>query len=194
MRQWTYVGVSILAACALSGCRTPKKVVQKTMFELMQERASAITDAGGLAAVGIGSSRTAGLSLEKAKTRGRAEMARIMEAKVSTLQKDFREEIGEDENAEYNALFSEATKTLASTVLRGSVPKDLKYEPQGSMFQACALMVMDPKVIAQAFENQKNSQKALYTRFRASQAFKELEADVEKYESFKKEQSGFGME
>ena len=109
-----------------------------------------------------------------------------------TERKDFTEEIGEDEAAEYNALFSTAAKLVTSKVLRGSVPKDLKYETAGATTTAWALMVQDPKVIADAFADQKNTAKALYTRFRASQAFSELDEEVKKYEDFKK-QDAAGM-
>jgi hypothetical protein len=156
----------------------------------MQEKANAITDAGGLAAVGIGTSRTMSLAMDKAKTRGRTELAHILETKVDSLKKDFTEEIGEGESAEYNALFSAASKSIAHQILRGTVPKDIKYETTGNTTTSWALMVQDPKVIADAFADQKNSAKALYTRFRASQAFSELDNEVKKFEEFKAKDGG----
>lgn len=184
--------VSVLAMAALvgsfAGCKSSPKTVtsEKTPFDVMQEKANQITAAGGLAAVGMGESRTVSLALDKAKTRGRAELARVMEAKVESLQKNFLEEIGEGKDSEVNALFSEATKVIAAQVLRGSVPKDLKYETKDGLTTAWALMVQDPKVIQGAFEQQANSQRNQYTRFRASQAFAEMEKDVQRFEEFKK--------
>lgn len=190
MRKVGLVVLSVLVVCSLVGCKSAKVQSQKGPFEIMQEKANAITDAGGLAAVGIGSSRTVSLALDKAKTRGRTEVAMILESKVDALKKDFTEEIGEGEAAEYNALFSAASKTVAHQILRGSVPKDLKYDTQGSLTTAWALMVVDPKVVADAFADQKNTQRALYTRFRASQAFNELDEEVKKYEDFKQKDQG----
>jgi hypothetical protein len=191
MKRVLTVGMAALVACSVVGCKSvPKVTSAKTPFDLMQEKANAITDAGGLAAVGIGTSKTVALAIDKAKTRGRTELAHIMETKVDSLKKDFSEEIGEGQGAEYNALFSAASKSIAHQVLRGSVPKDLKYETTSVGTTAWALMVQDPKVIADAFSEQKNSMAAQYTRFRASQAFKELDEECKKFEDFKQKDMG----
>ncbi|NQU41620.1 MAG: hypothetical protein HQ523_16875 [Lentisphaerae bacterium] len=190
MKNAMLVALSALVMATLVGCSTDKVTSEMSPFEVMQEKANMITDAGGLAAVGIGTSRTISLAMDKAKTRGRTELAHILETKVDSLKKDFTEEIGEGESAEYNALFSAASKSIAHQILRGTVPKDLKYETTGNTTTAWALMVQDPKVIADAFADQKNSAKALYTRFRASQAFTELDNEVKKFEEFKAQDSG----
>ncbi len=178
----------------MSGCAKTKVTSEKTPFDIIQEKANAITAAGGLAAVGIGVSRTVHLALDKAKTRGRTELAHIMETKVDSLKKDFSEEIGAGDDSELNELFSAASKHIAHQILRGSVPKDLKYETKNNMTTAWALMVVDPKVVADAFASQKNTAKHMYTRFRASQAFKELDDEVKKFEEFKaKDAASMGM-
>jgi len=184
--KWSVSVVALVAVAMLAGCAAPRKATsEKTVFEILQEKANEITAAGGLAAVGIGESKVINTALDRAKNRGRAELARMIEVKLDNLQKDFSEEIGEDENSEYNSLFSNATKLLTSQVLRGSVPRALKYDRKGSMTVGYALMVQDPKVVADAFANQANTQRHLYTRFRASQAFDELDKEVKKFEEFK---------
>lgn len=190
MKHVMVVALTALVLATMVGCKSTEVTSEMTPFEIMQEKANAITDAGGLAAVGIGSSRTVSLAMDKAKTRGRTELAHILETKVDSLKKDFSEEIGEGESAEYNALFSAASKSVAHQILRGTVPKDLKYETAGNTTTAWALMVQDPKVIADAFADQKNSAKSLYTRFRASQAFAELDGEVKKFEAFKAKDAG----
>ncbi len=191
MQRVVGLAVCSVAAVILSGCAQPQKVAsEKSPFEVIQEKANAITAAGGLAAVGVGSSRTVHLALDKAKTRGRTELAHIMETKVESLKKDFSEEIGTEDGAELNELFSAASRHIAAQVLRGAVPKDLKYDTQNGMTTAWALMVVDPSVIADAFANQANTARHMYTRFRASQAFGELDTQVEKFEEFKKQDAG----
>ena len=184
------VAVALAAGCASQ----PRKVAsEKTPFEVIQEKANAITAAGGLAAVGVGSSRTVHLALDKAKTRGRTELAHIMETKVESLKKDFSEEVGTAEDAELNELFSAVSRHIASQVLRGSVPKDVKYDTQGGLTTAWALMVVDPSVIADAFNNQANTARHMYTRFRASQAFDELDKQAAKFEEFKQKDGALIM-
>ncbi len=191
MKRVAGIVVSAAALALVTGCASkPRVASEKTPFEVIQEKANAITAAGGLAAVGVGSSRTVHLALDKAKTRGRTELAHIMETKVESLKKDFSEEVGTADGAELNELFSAASKHIASQVLRGAVPKDLKYDTQGGMTTAWALMVVDPSVIADAFADQANTARHLYTRFRASQAFDELDKEVKKFDEFKKKDAG----
>lgn len=190
MKRIAGVVVCAVAAALVAGCAKTKVASERTPFEVIQEKANAITAAGGLAAVGVGSSKTVYLALDKAKTRGRTELAHIMETKVESLKKDFAEEIGTADGAELNELFSAASKHIAAQVLRGAVPKDLKYDTQSGMTTAWALMVVDPSVIADAFASQANTQRNQYTRFRASQAFTDLDAEVKKFEEFKKQDTG----
>lgn len=190
MKRIAGVAVCGLAMVLVAGCAKTKVESEKSPFDVIQEKANAITAAGGLAAVGVGTSKTVSLALDKAKTRGRTELAHIMETKVESLKKDFSEEVGTADGAELNELFSAASKHIASQVLRGAVPKDLKYDTQNGMSTAWALMVVDPSVIADAFANQANTQRNLYTRFRASQAFADLDNEVKKFEEFKKQDAG----
>lgn len=190
MKRIAGVAVCAVALVMAAGCAKTKVESEKNPFDIIQEKANAITAAGGLAAVGVGTSRTVHLALDKAKTRGRTEVAHIMETKVESLKKDFSEEVGSADGSELNELFSAASKHIASQVLRGSVPKDLKYDTANGMTTAWALMVIDPSVIADAFASQANTQRHLYTRFRASQAFADLDAEVKKFEEFKQKDAG----
>ena len=157
---------------------------------MMQEKANAITEAGGLAAVGMGDSKTINLAMDKAKTRGRVELAQFLEVKIDSMKKDFQEEVGEGQGSELNALFTAASKVVTHKIMTGTVPKDIKYEQNAGQVTAYALMVVDPKVLADAFSDQANSQRNMYTRFRASQAFKELDEEIKKYEDFKRTDGG----
>ena len=192
MQRAVWAGVAVVLVCSLAGCASAPKSVGKgsTMFDQLQQRANEITSKGGLAAVGLGTSETMALAIDKAKTRGRTELAHVMETKVDSLKKDFQEEIGEGSGAELNTLFSAASKSIAHQILRGSVPKDVKFETEGKSTTAVALMVQDPKVIKEALDQQKNTAAAVYTRFRASQAFKELDDECKKYEEFKQKDMG----
>ena len=48
----------------------------------------------------------------------------------------------------------------------------------------------DVLYVADAFAVQKNSQAALYTRFRASQAFNELDNEIKKFDEFRQKDMG----
>jgi hypothetical protein len=182
--------VAIVGAAA--GCKSTAPVQgssQKTPYQKYQDKAAAISAAGGLAAVGIGQSSVVSLALEKAKNAARAEIAHTIQTKVDSLRKSFQEEVGEGQGSEVNALFSAASKSFTSQELHGTVVRDSEFVSEGGQTMAYVLMVQDPKVVADAFAAQANTQRALYTRFRASQAFGELDAEVKKYEEFKKKDS-----
>jgi vancomycin resistance protein YoaR len=188
--KWLKAGAAVVVlGIVASGCRTmPVTSSVDTPFQKMQEQAAQITDQGGLAAVGVGTSSSIQLALEKAKTRGRAELAQIVETKVETMRKSFTEEVGESKIQDYDAMFTAVSKVVASQVLRGTVARDMRYDMQGGKITAWALMVQNPKLLADVFEAQLNAQKALLTRFRASTAFQELEKEVKAFEAYKKEQ------
>jgi hypothetical protein len=185
-------GVGMVAALAvIVGCSSDNAVSEKNEFGPMQEKVAKISANGGLAAVGVGESRSISAALDKAKTRARTEMGFVIETKLSALRKDFSEEVGEGKGSEINTLFSTVAKHLTDNVLRGTVATDVKYETKDGVTTAYALVEQNPKIFAQAMENVgPDANKAMYTRFRSSQAFKELDEEVKKYEEFKKQQGG----
>ena len=171
-----------------AGCKGPASSAhgEKTLFRLMQEKAAAITGAGGLAALGIGQSATVSVALDNAKTRARTELAHILESRFAALKKDFVAEVGEDHAADYEALFSAAIKNANVAYICNDLPKDLKFVTEQDQTTAWALMVKDPKLIADAFAREADTQHPLYARFFASHAFKELDRQIREYAVFKK--------
>ena len=103
------------------------------------------------------------------------------------IQKNFAEEVG-DTDPEFHQLYSEATKVVVSTELKGSKIKESKYKEEGGKYQAVVLVEYSLKDAKEALVNEIKKEQNLYTRFRASEGFKDLEKEVEKYEQYKKEQ------
>jgi len=131
-------------------------------------------------------SRDMDLALNKAETEGRAKIGRTMEVKINGMQKKFEEEVGEGENSEYLSQFTQATKTIVSTELNGSRVKEKKFVQDGDNWRAYVLMEYPIGSAQAAFLNKIKENNQLYTRFRATDAMKEMEKDVEKYEEWKK--------
>ena len=186
--RFSFVFCSILAMLLLNGCRSDIEWSKDTPFGKMQKDASKIMENDGLATVGVGVSSTIQTALEKAKLRARTEMAQIIETKIESLRKDFAEEIGENKVAEYNAMFTATTKAIASQVLHGTVPRQIEYRSEGGKTTAWVLMVQNPQVVADFLQKQADAQQALYTRFRASEAFAELKDEIERFEEYKRSQ------
>ncbi|MCX7591195.1 MAG: hypothetical protein N2255_06155 [Kiritimatiellae bacterium] len=176
-------GMVFLVLVAIAGCRSVPTVPQKTPYELLQEKATAINEAGGLAAVGVGvSSQSVSLALEKAKARARTELAYIIEGKIEALKKSFAKEVGEAQAPEYNQLFTAASRNVAQKILAGAPPEELKHETVGGTTTAWALLVQNPRIILDAFTAETAGQKEQYARLRSSRTWKEFEDRLLKYE------------
>jgi len=131
-------------------------------------------------------SRDMDLTLNKAETEARAKVGRTMQAKINSMQKKFEEEVGQGENSEFLSQFTQATKVIVSTELAGSRVKEKVFVKDGSNWRTYVLMEYPIGAAQTAFLNKIKSNDQLYTRFRSTEAMKEMEADVAKYEEWKK--------
>ncbi len=193
MKKSLFYITGLIAAALLAGCSsTPesKAKAQRPLFNDFQEMSTEVLESGGLAVVGIGESKSLEIALNKAKTRGRVELAQMLETKIEALQKDFVEEVGLAENAQILAQFSSTSQAITSQQIRGSAAKELKYEIINGTVTAYALMELNPKIVM----NQLAKEEELYTRFRATKAFESLDAEIKEYEAYRKEQRDALME
>lgn len=159
-------------------------------FHSLTEKANKIIEEGGIAAVGQGiDSKSLVGAKEMARTSGQARLAETFNLKVQRLKKSFMEEVGQGQSTEVNKLFSVATKALTSKVLKGAFEKDSKLltNDKGEYLYG-VLMVITPKTADMSLLDEMQTGKPkLYQRFRASQAFKELQKEMDKYEKEQKE-------
>lgn len=134
-----------------------------------------------LLGAGTGVSRTLQTATEKAETRARSDIASSMEVELQGLTKDFREEVdGESLNQ-----FTQVQKEVVSQVLRGVSVREEKVIKEDGRYRAYVLMEMPIGPAARSFLSKLRENEELYTRFRASEAFKELQKEVERYEGEK---------
>jgi len=141
------------------------------------------TDPHFLFATGNGESQNLQVAIDKATMNARTEIARQLELQLNTMQKNFVEEIGGGTDSELNQLFSETTKAVVSTQLMGSKAKDTQYREEGGKYQARVLVEYSLAAAKAALAEQIKKDKNLYTRFQASEGFKEMEKEVEQYQN-----------
>ncbi|MDA1191210.1 MAG: LPP20 family lipoprotein [Candidatus Poribacteria bacterium] len=144
--------------------------------------------------VGTGESAEMGMALSKAEHAARVQITRNIEAKVSALFKQFTEEVGVGADAEYLSMATDVSKSVASEVLGGTRVKDQQLSNEDGRYRAWVLMEMPIGEASARLRAQIRAQQNVYTRFRASQGFQQLEEEVEKYEQWKKEQARMGMD
>ncbi len=131
-----------------------------------------------LVASGSATSSDMQLALTKAQTVARATLAEEMQVTYKVLSKQFAEEVGRDDS---NRLLDQFTRTveavvnanLVSTALRRQY---LEQEPPG--YRAFVLVSVSRDDIAAHLLKELKGNEALYTRLRATQAFKDLEAQT----------------
>lgn len=147
------------------------------------------SDPNYLFATASANSRDLQIAIDKAQLAGRQQLASQFEVKFSGLQKRFQEEVGVADSSELLDQFTQSYKAVVSTVLNGTRAKEQEVKPDGPIYRAYVLMEM-PIGPANAMLMQKIKQnQQMYTRFRATQAFQDLDAEVQKFEQYKKEQN-----
>jgi hypothetical protein len=188
----------ILVSCATTSQSATPAAPQATAgpFATLDLRASDLNGQGYAAAVGLGESTNYALALEQAKIRGRAEVSKAIETKVEGLGKDFAESVGAAENAEINQKFDMVSKETTKSVLNGvtvdGVPlqyTELRKNTSGQevkVIHVGVVMAVNPKVLNGSINTEiKNTDAKLYERFRASQAYEELQTEMDKYDAGK---------
>ncbi|MFC1585679.1 hypothetical protein ACFL5V_09050, partial [Fibrobacterota bacterium] len=125
-------------------------------------------------------------AINKVELETRGALTRALESKNSSLQKRFTEEVGD----EYLEHFTQVTKNVASRVLQGTTLMESPYqEVKDTGYRAFGLMVMDPKVFAEALAAEMAANEAMKTRWLASKAYKELDEEAKAFDKFKAEQN-----
>ena len=176
-------------AVVLVGCGGGPKSLQSTSECDIPDWFSTVPqDPNYLYAARTATSQDMQLALDKAVTDGRAEIGRQAELKVQGLQKRFDEEVGVNSDAQLMSQFTQANKTVVSTSLTGTRLKSQKLCKDGELWRAYTLVEYPIGAANEALMQQIKKNNEMYTRFRSSQTFKELDNEVQKYEEWKKQQ------
>ncbi|MFH0992106.1 MAG: hypothetical protein V1799_19055 [bacterium] len=128
------------------------------------------------------------LALDKAVQGGRTEIGRKAEVLIQGLQKRFTEETGTVGNSQLLDMFTQASKTVVNTSLSGSRIAKQKIMKEGNGWRGYALVEYAVGAAREAMMQQIKNNEQLYTRFRQTQTFKELDEEVKKFDEFKKNQ------
>ncbi len=127
--------------------------------------------------VGMGESRKMDLAMDKAKQAGKVELSERISAKVQSQVKSFTQEAGMSENTQIVEFYQSTSKTVTDNTLNGvTVLKRYPYEKKGGTWIAYVQLGLKKDAVSTAVVNVIKNEEALYAEFKASQAFKELEA------------------
>lgn len=125
---------------------------------------------------------------DKAAQNAMRQISLAMETKFSALQKQFQEEIGTAEESQYLEQFTVSSKAVMSQVLNGLQMEKSELQNENGVFRAYVRYAIPVGRGLQALDQRLSREEELYTRFRASEAYEEMEDEIEQYEQWKAEQ------
>ncbi|MGB9591006.1 MAG: LPP20 family lipoprotein [Candidatus Kryptoniota bacterium] len=191
MKKAKLIGYVIAAflSVILVGCGGSQSLQSAGTGDIPEWYTNVPQDPNFLYAANSQASQDMQMAVDKATAAARADIGRQLELKIQGLQKRFVEETGTGNDAQILQMFTQAEKTVVSTTLNGSRVKNQKSVRDGNLWRAYVLVEYPIGAANSALMQQIKNNNQMYTRFRASQAFKELQDEVDKYEKFKQEQS-----
>ncbi len=186
------ISLAFLAASAVA-CSHPKPVTdgapvpsKEVLRNLPGWFAKPPTDDKYLYGPATAVSRDLQIAINKAEAEGRNNIAQQLEVKYASVNKRFAEEVGRDAGSQLLDQYTQVYKSTVSQVLYGSRTKQQSMRVEGGVYRAFVLMELPTGEVAKKLMDQIRTQEQLYTRFRASEAFKELDAEIERYEAWKR--------
>ncbi len=179
-RALSFLGLAVLAV-GLVACGGSENVAEEE--NVPEWFLNPPEDPNYVFAVQSATSQQMQVALDKATTSARGDLASQLETKVEGMTKTFTEEVGDDLRQQY----TDAQKTITSKVLRGTSPQEREvYQQDNGTYQAFVLMELPVGKAAKELLSKLQQNDEMYTRFRASQAFEEMNEAVEEYEEEQK--------
>jgi hypothetical protein len=186
MRTFALILFAGVALC-LAGCGGGQQSMQATSSgDIPDWFSNPPQDPNFLFEAATATSQDLQMAVDKAVLAGRTGIGRQVELKLNGMQKSFAEETGTADNAQLLQQFTSATKSIVSTSLSGSRVKFQKQVKDGNMWRAYSLVEYPVGEANAALVQAIKKNNEMYTRFRASQSFEELDKEVQKYEDSKK--------
>jgi hypothetical protein len=177
----------LLTIMMMAGCGGSKSALDAT-GDIPDWFTTPPVDPNFLFASKSGVSQDMQMAVEKATTEARADISRQMEIRVQGLVKNFGEEVGTSSDSQLLSQFTSASKQVTSNVLSGTRVKTQKVLKEGTGYRAYVLMQLPVGAAADQFLQSMKKDDKTYTRFRATETFKELDDEAKKFDDFKKNQ------
>jgi hypothetical protein len=180
--------IALTVFVVLAGCSGPRSMQSVDTGDVPDWFTSVPNDPQMLYAANTATSQDLQLALDKARTGGIAEIGRQVEVRIQALQKRFDEEVGIGRDPQLLQQFTQVSQTVVSTSVTGIRVKSQETMKDGNMWRAYVLMEYPVGEVQQRLMDQIKKNEQLLTRARSAEAFRELDAEVKKYEESKKAQ------
>ncbi|MDG5767133.1 hypothetical protein QA596_06630 [Balneolales bacterium ANBcel1] len=133
-----------------------------------------------LYSIGEAESQRRGTAIDQASISAQGAMAQKLETVVEGMQKLFEEEITSGEEANYREAWTNVTRAITQQQLRGGsvIQRDFMVNDDTGRYEAFVLYRLPVGEARSQLENSLSSEEELYTRFRESQAFQEMDQRI----------------
>lgn len=138
---------------------------------------------------GQGESRDMSIATNAAEADARNKAAQSLTTELKSLEDKFQSSVrGDAGGEEVLNTFRQAVRTVTNTTLNGTrvAQRKVTMDPSGVSYRVYILMELDKGAAKQALMSKVKDDANLYARFRASQAFTDLDAEIKKIEDAKK--------
>lgn len=146
-------------------------------------------DPSYLFGTGSATSRSMQMAVDKASMTARQNIASALETNFDGLTKQFQEETGTGEDSEILSQFTQAQKAVVTEVLNGVSTEEREIFRERGIYRSYILMSMPIGRAATELLERVKQNRAMYTRFRATQSYDELEEEAAKVEEEREERN-----
>jgi hypothetical protein len=135
--------------------------------------------------VATAESQDMNFAIEMAQSMARADIGRQMDIRFTELQKRFQDQTRVTDGSEMLQQFTTAYKQVISQTLTGVRIKSQNVIPGNGVYVVYSMMEMPIGDANRAFIENLRRTEALYTRFRASEMYQELDNEVRRLDSLR---------
>ena len=113
-------------------------------------------------------------------------LAQQMEVRFQGMSRRFQEEVGLGADSQLLDQFTTAYRGVVSQTITGSRASKQEVVSNGATHRVFVLVELPTGVASQAVAARVRANEQMYTRFRSTEAFRELDAEAQKFEEFKR--------
>ena len=186
--------ISILLVVGLIGCANkPPLEVSSVAYEIKKVE-TAISqipkwyleipkDKENVYSTGTATSPDLQLAVDIATMNAKTTLADRINGRLDSMMKTFIAKVGQDDlDSEVMTEVEKVSKNLIAEVdVAGYVPTTVKVYPSGTQFRAFVLLTYSEKEARKVIVNRLRKNRLAYSKLKATDAWKELEDEVEKY-------------
>ena len=141
-----------------------------------------------LSAAATATSRDMQVAFDKARSAAQVDIGQQLGARLTNLTKQFQEETGMAFDSQLLTQFSSATKAITDETLIGTRIVERVVVPEGNVYRAYVLMQLPIGRANELLMQKIRGDRALHTRFRATEAYAELDDELRRYEEWRRAQ------